>query len=142
MVGEQGMNREDIIRLAREVGLWPAVTDMFPKELERFARLVIAHERTRLKEELAPSGSFVSWNNTKCNPLADPMMQSQSAWEDGYASGVAAERKAAWEAVNALIVPGDIGGDGTDPTAQRNGIVLAANALMSRIDAIRAGGKE
>lgn len=48
----------------------------------------------------------------------------------------AAERKAAWEAVNALIVPGDIGGNGTDPTAQRNGIVLAANVLMSRI-----GGK-
>jgi hypothetical protein len=34
------MNRDDIIRLAREAGLWPAVTDMFPKELERFAALV------------------------------------------------------------------------------------------------------
>jgi len=88
------MDRDTITQLAREVGLWPAVTDMFPKELERFARLVIAHERKRLKEDLAPSGSFVSWNNTKCNPLADPMMQSKSAWDDGYASGVAAEREA------------------------------------------------
>lgn len=42
------MNREDIIRMAREAGLWPAVTDVFPKELERFAALVAAAERERL----------------------------------------------------------------------------------------------
>jgi hypothetical protein len=34
------MTRDEIIRLAREAGLWPAVTDVFPKELERFAALV------------------------------------------------------------------------------------------------------
>ena len=39
------MNRDDIIRMAREAGLWPAVTDVFPKELERFAALVAEHER-------------------------------------------------------------------------------------------------
>lgn len=39
------MNRDDIIRMAREAGLWPAVTDVFPKELERFATLVAAAER-------------------------------------------------------------------------------------------------
>jgi len=39
------MNRDDIIRMAREAGLWPAVTDVFPKELERFAALVAAAER-------------------------------------------------------------------------------------------------
>ena len=39
------MNREDIIRMAREAGLWPAVTDMFPKEVERFAQLVAQAER-------------------------------------------------------------------------------------------------
>ena len=31
--------------MAREAGLWPAVTDIFPKELERFAELVRADER-------------------------------------------------------------------------------------------------
>ena len=36
------MTRDDIIRMAREAGLWPAVTDVFPKELERFAALVAA----------------------------------------------------------------------------------------------------
>jgi hypothetical protein len=99
------MTRDDIIRMAREAGLWPTEewskeygiptpNEQWLPELERFARLVIAHERKRLMEDLAPSGSFVSWNNTKCNPLADHMMQSKSAWDDGYASGVAAEREA------------------------------------------------
>ena len=40
-----------------------------------------------------PSGSFVLWDNTICNPLAPAREQARSAWEDGYASGVAAERE-------------------------------------------------
>ena len=40
-----------------------------------------------------PSGSFVSWNNTLCNPLAPAMEQSRSAWDDGYESGRLAERE-------------------------------------------------
>ena len=39
------MTHDDIIRMAKEAGLWPAVTDVFPKELERFAALVAEHER-------------------------------------------------------------------------------------------------
>lgn len=39
------MTRDDIIRMAREAGLWPAVTDTFPSEVERFASLVAAAER-------------------------------------------------------------------------------------------------
>ena len=39
------MNQEEIIEMARQVGLWPAVTDTFPKELEAFAKLVAQHER-------------------------------------------------------------------------------------------------
>ncbi len=35
-----------------------------------------------------PSGSFVAWNNTLCNPLAPAEKQNLSAWEDGYASGI------------------------------------------------------
>jgi hypothetical protein len=51
-----------------------------------------------------------------------------------FAKLVAAkERKNAWEAVNALIVKGYIGGNGVDPLAERNGIVLATNVLMKRI---------
>jgi hypothetical protein len=39
------MNRDDVIRMAREAGLWPAVTDSFLKELQEFAALVAAAER-------------------------------------------------------------------------------------------------
>ena len=39
------MTRDELIRMAREVGLWPAVTDNFSKELERFAEMVAAAER-------------------------------------------------------------------------------------------------
>ena len=39
------MNRDDIIRMAREAGLWPSVTDTFPNELKHFAALVSAAER-------------------------------------------------------------------------------------------------
>jgi len=59
------MTRDDIIRLAREAGLWPAVTDVFPKELERFAALVAAHER----EECARI----------CNGYNDPLINTDAA---------------------------------------------------------------
>ncbi len=39
------MNKDDIIRMAREAGLWPSVTDILLDELERFANLVAAAER-------------------------------------------------------------------------------------------------
>ena len=42
---EENMTREDIIRMAQEAGLWPAVTDTFPKELQVFAALVASAER-------------------------------------------------------------------------------------------------
>ena len=42
------MDKEDIIRMARETGLWPAVTDSFLKELQEFANLVAAAERERI----------------------------------------------------------------------------------------------
>jgi len=36
-----------------------------------------------------PSGSWTSWDNTMCNPLANARMQTQSAWQDGYDSAKA-----------------------------------------------------
>ncbi len=36
---------EQIKELAEQAGLWPAVTDVFPKELKRFAELVRQDER-------------------------------------------------------------------------------------------------
>jgi len=39
------LTQEEIIEMARQAGLWPAVTDTFKKELETFAKLVAAKER-------------------------------------------------------------------------------------------------
>jgi hypothetical protein len=45
----------------------------------------------------------------------------------------------AWEALNNLIEVGPLPGNGFDKTAQRNGIVLAANELRSIIDRATEG---
>ena len=57
------MNRDDIIRMAREAGLWPAVTDVFPKELERFAALVAEHEREACAKVCEECGAIVDGLN-------------------------------------------------------------------------------
>jgi hypothetical protein len=56
-----------------------------------------------------PSGSYVAWNNTLCNPLAPAEKQNLSAWEDGYASGVKAEREACKRAFDAYLLTSDPG---------------------------------
>ena len=56
-----------------------------------------------------PSDSFVAWNNTQCNPLAPAEKQNLSAWEDGYASGVEAEREACRRAFDAYLLTSDPG---------------------------------
>jgi len=48
------MTQEDIIRMAREAGLWPAVTDNFPKELVALAALVAAASAAAAIENLIP----------------------------------------------------------------------------------------
>jgi hypothetical protein len=45
------MTQDEIIEMARQVGLWPAVTDIFAKELEAFAKLVAAKEREACAKE-------------------------------------------------------------------------------------------
>ncbi len=40
-----------------------------------------------------------------------------------------------WQRVNALIKQGDLPGNGCDETAERNGLILAANAILRADDA-------
>jgi hypothetical protein len=44
------MTQDEIIEMARQAGLWPAVTDIFLKELIAFAKLVAEHERERVQK--------------------------------------------------------------------------------------------
>jgi hypothetical protein len=46
------MTQDEIIEMARQAGLWPAVTDIFLKELEAFAKLVAQHEREACAKDL------------------------------------------------------------------------------------------
>ena len=40
-----------------------------------------------------PSGSFVLWENTLCNPLSDSRSMAHSAWHDGHASAKAEQEQ-------------------------------------------------
>ena len=56
--------------MAREAGLWPAVTDTFPKELQHFAALVAAAEREAIYDQwhscvMADLENGVKWLNEK-----------------------------------------------------------------------------
>jgi hypothetical protein len=53
------MTQEDIIEMACEAGLWPAVTDTFPKELKAFAALVAAAEREACARMVEDDFDFV-----------------------------------------------------------------------------------
>jgi hypothetical protein len=46
------MNREDIIRMAREAGFLPQANPAMPQLLERFAALVASAEREKVKGEI------------------------------------------------------------------------------------------
>lgn len=53
------MNRDDIIRLAREADVWIVGQEPYQTQLERFAALVAAAERKRI--ESRPGGAGKEW---------------------------------------------------------------------------------
>lgn len=55
-----------------------------------------------------------------------------------YANMADAAIRVCWEEINKMIVPGELPGNGCDKSAERNGLILAANALSP---AIREDGK-
>jgi len=69
-----------IIEMAREVGLWPAVTDIFPKELEAFAELVRADER-----ELVLAAAIDGAEHAARKAVADEREACAKVCDDKYA---------------------------------------------------------
>lgn len=51
----------------------------------------------------------------------------RKCYEDGYRSAV----KNCWKKINSLIVTGELTGNGWDKTAERNGLILATNAVLN-----------
>ena len=45
-----------------------------------------------------------------------------------------AERQACWDEINSFIKQGPLPGNGCDESAQRNGLVLATNIIMGRLE--------
>lgn len=60
------------------------------------------------------------------------VFDSDTATLEAFARLVASDIDAE---INAMIKTGDIGGNGCDPTAQRNGLILASNAIRTRYKA-------
>ena len=49
-----------------------------------------------------------------------------------FKAGMERERKECWNEINGMIVHGELPGNGTDKQAERNGLVLASNAILYR----------
>ena len=54
--------------------------------------------------------------------------------EEAWYAAVKWERKKCWDAINQMIEPGDLGVSGWDKNAERNGLILASNAIMQRLN--------
>lgn len=93
-------------------------------------------------------GACASWmHSTDEQALANKLedMTPRQAYDLGYDKGVedapspteADQRDAiireCWDAINANIKEGDLGGSGWDKNAERNGMVLAANILADKM---------
>lgn len=59
---------------------------------------------------------------------------AQVVLEHLIAEHKAAERQVCWDEVNSAIKTGPLPGNGCDETAQRNGLVMASNIIMARIE--------
>ena len=88
----------NIIELAKEAGLWPSVTDVFPAELERFAKLVRAEveaEWIETNKALAKEiieRQWVDLTDDEVNKLIQAWHKSDDGLFD-YASAVIAAFK-------------------------------------------------
>ena len=99
------MTQDEIIRMARDAGLWPGVTDVFPKELERFAALVAAHEReacAKVCEEIEQD----RWNLYKGRP---PYTGAEAGRADPHEQGVSMGAGECAAAIRAINFEGDTG---------------------------------
>ena len=52
--------------------------------------------------------------------------------EEAWNAAVKWEREKCWDAINQMIKPGDLDGSGWDKNAERNGLILALNAITGR----------
>ena len=101
------MNRDDVIRMAREAGVWIAMTGQQKIDeedrIERFATLVAAAERKRL--EATAWGASKKWiveavaaEREACARVCDRYVESSSDQEAGAALNIQYEIRARGQA--------------------------------------------
>jgi hypothetical protein len=71
MAWDREMNRDDIIRMAREADFWLVGMEPYQTQLERFAKLVAANDTALLRQLLALCSKEGGWTleeaaNTIC----------------------------------------------------------------------------
>ena len=86
------MNRDDIIRMAREAELPPCHTT-HPKALARFAALVAAAEREKVAQWMMLHGYATGHGDTTENLLAELDWQIAENWTQAMVKGVETERE-------------------------------------------------
>ncbi len=94
------MNRDDIIRMAREAGMAPAeiVTDKpviypVPEAIERFAALVAAAEREKVASWMMKRGYSTGHGDTIEDLLQELDWQIVDNWTRAMMNGVTTERE-------------------------------------------------
>jgi hypothetical protein len=80
------MNRDDIIKMAREAGLPEAIIEMTPVAFERFAALVAAQEREKVAAWMIARGYATGHGDTTEDLLREAEWQirereSQNDWK-------------------------------------------------------------
>lgn len=63
--------QEQVLAWAREAGLWPAVTDTFPREVERFATLAYEAGRKDENEACAKEAGYYAANSSTARNILD-----------------------------------------------------------------------
>lgn len=103
------MNREDIIRMAKECGAYPAANVdgalLFWSEsqVERFATIIAAAEREKVARWMMERGYATGHADSMEDLLQELDWQIAENWTRGMVNGVHAEREACAKVVEILI---------------------------------------
>jgi len=111
------MNRDDIIRMAREADVWIVGQEPYQAQLERFAALVAEPLQARIKD------------------LYRQLEETEKRLDGQYKMGVEAEREACAKLCDEYVVPASIAG------AHPDYLIGKQMALEQAARAIRARGE-
>jgi len=124
------MDREEIIRMAREAGAKPShnpelwdIWNIRDTDLERFAALVAAHEREKVAHWMVERGYATGHGDSIEDLLAELSWQILDSWTEAALKGAATEREECAKVCDVLA---------THPEYASQVTKLAAMAIRAR----------